>query len=85
MAKYKIEIKRSAAKEIKRLPPKGLKSVLKKIKALTNDPGPPDTKKLSGQEKYRIRCGNYRILYAIGDDVLIIYIVKVGHRRDVYR
>ena len=84
MAKYKVEIKRSAVKEIERLPCKEIKIVLDKIKALADDPRPCDCKKLSGQEKYRVRCGNYRILYLIEDDVLIVYVVKVGHRKDVY-
>ena len=85
MEKYKIEIKKSAAKEIERLPSRDIKSVLEKISALSENPRPYDCKKLSAEEKYRIRSGNYRILYLIEDDVLIVYIVKVGHRRDVYR
>ncbi len=85
MAKYKVEIKRSAVKEIERLPRKEIRIVLDKIKALADDPRPSDCKKLSGQEKYRVRCGNYRILYLIEDAILIVYIVKVGHRKDVYR
>ena len=85
MGKYRIEIKKSAVKEIKQLPKKDLKRVLAKIQGLSDAPRPMDSKKLSAQEKYRIRCGNYRILYLILDDVLIIYVVKVGHRRDVYR
>ena len=85
MAKYKIEIKRSAVKEIEGLPHKDMLAVLSKIKRLADDPRPHDCKKLSAQEKYRIRCGNYRILYAIEDAVLIVFVVKVGHRKDVYR
>jgi len=85
MGKYRVEIKKSAAKEIKQLPKKDLKKVLAKIHGLSEDPRPIDCKKLSAQEKYRIRCGHYRILYLIEDDVLIVYVVKVGHRREVYR
>jgi mRNA interferase RelE/StbE len=85
MAKYKVEIKRSAVKEIERLPRREILIILDKIKLLADDPRPADCKKLSGQGKYRVRCGNYRILYLIADDVLIVYIVKVGHRKDVYR
>ncbi len=85
MGKYKVEIKRSAVKEIESLPKKDMKAVLDKISFLSETPRPHDCKKLSGQEKYRVRCGNCRILYAIEDAVLIVYIVKVGHRRDVYR
>jgi mRNA interferase RelE/StbE len=85
MAKYKIEIKRSAVKEIEDLPRKEILIIMAKIKLLADDPRPVDRKKLSGQEKYRIRCGNYRILYLIEDNVLVVYIVKAGHRKDVYR
>lgn len=85
MEKYKIEIKKSAVKEIDRLPQRDIKSILDKIASLADDPRPHDCKKLSNQEKYRVRCGDYRILYMIEDDVLIVYVVKVGHRRDVYR
>lgn len=85
MGKYKVEIKKSAVKEIESLPKKDLKVVLDKISFLSENPRPHDCKKLSGQEKYRIRCGNYRILYAIEDAVLVVYVVKVGHRKDIYR
>ena len=85
MAKYKIEIKKTAIKELNNLPPSDLKKIIKRIQSLADDPRPPGCKKLSSEEKYRIRSGNYRILYKIEDDILLIYIVKIGHRRDVYR
>ena len=85
MEKYRLEIKRSALKEIERLPKRELKSILEKIASLADDPRPHGYEKLSGEEKYRIRCGDYRILYGIEDKILVVYIVKVGHRRDVYR
>jgi len=85
MEKYKIEIKRSAVKEIERLPAKELKRVLRIIESLAFDPRPHGCKKLSHQEKYRLRSGNYRILYQIEAERLIVFIVKVGHRKDVYR
>jgi mRNA interferase RelE/StbE len=85
MARYKLEIKRSAVKEIEKLPQRDIKVVLSKIAALAEDPRPNGCQKLCAQEKYRLRCGNYRILYEIIDDVLIVYVVKVGHRREVYR
>ena len=84
MARYKVEIKRSAVKEIESLPRKEILIVLNRIRRLSDDPRPGEGKKLSGQEKYRVRCGDYRILYLIEDDVLVVYIVKVGHRKDVY-
>jgi mRNA interferase RelE/StbE len=85
MAKYKIEIKKSAVKEIRKLPSRELKSILAKIDSLADNPRGPDTVKLSGEEKYRVRMGDYRILYMIEDDVLIVYVVKVGHRKDIYK
>lgn len=85
MGKYRIEIKKSAAKEIERLSRKDINSVVDKIASLSDNPRPHGCQRLSGQEKYRIRCGDYRILYSIEDKILIIYIVKVGHRRGVYR
>jgi len=85
MGKYRIEIKRSAAKEIKHLPPLDLKKILAKIESFSENPRPADCVKLSAEEKYRVRCGDYRILYAIEDDVLVVTVVRVGHRKDVYR
>jgi len=85
MGRYRAEIKKSAVKEIERLPRKDMKAVLERIEALSENPRPHDCKKLSAQEKYRIRCGNYRILYSIADDILIVFVVKVGHRKDIYR
>ncbi len=85
MGKYKIEIKKSAVKEIERLPGNDLQKVLDRIAALSDHPRSVDSRKLTAQEKYRVRCGHYRILYTIEDDRLIVYVVKVGHRKDVYR
>ena len=85
MGRYRLEIKKSAVKEIERLPRKDMKAVLERIETLSDNPRPHDCKKLSAQEKYRVRCGNYRILYSIEDDILIVFVVKVGHRKDVYR
>ncbi|OGX36549.1 MAG: addiction module antitoxin [Omnitrophica WOR_2 bacterium RIFCSPHIGHO2_02_FULL_52_10] len=85
MGKYRIEIKRSAVKELERIPPKDLKKILSRIKDLADEPRPPDSKKLSSQDKYRIRYRMYRILYSITDDLLMICVVKVGHRREAYR
>jgi len=85
MAKYRIEIKKSAVKEIKQLPAPDLKRVLIRIEELAEQPRPNDCQKLSHQEKYRVRVGDYRILYTIEDGVLLVLVVKIGHRKDVYR
>ena len=84
MENYKIEIKKSAAKEISKLPKVVIKRIVNKIQALSEDPRPNGCKKLSGAEKYRIRIGVYRVLYSIVDEKLVIYIVKVGHRKEIY-
>lgn len=85
MASYKIEIKKSAAKEIENLPSTVLIRVISHIQELVNDPRPVGCKKLSGDEKYRLRVGDYRILYEIEDEIVTVYVVKVAHRKEVYR
>ena len=86
MAKYRILIKPSAVKEIEAISPKkDRQRLVGRISKLADNPRPPGCEKLSGQEKYRIRQGRYRIVDSIKDQDLIIYVVKVGHRKDVYR
>ncbi len=85
MASYRLEIKRSAARELGDLPAKDRGRVIARIQALAEDPRPPGAERLSGQERYRVRQGDYRILYEVHDQVLMIVVVKVGNRRDVYR
>ena len=67
------------------MPQADIARVLARIEALQDDPRPPGCEKLSGLERYRIRQGVYRILYEIADEVLTVVVVKVGHRREVYR
>jgi mRNA interferase RelE/StbE len=85
MASYKIVFKQSVAKDLRPIPNKDVQRILKRIAQLAYDPRPPGSEKLSSAEKYRIRQGNYRILYTINDDLVIVTIVKIGHRRDVYQ
>lgn len=85
MASFEIIFKQSVVKDLRRIPKKEVARILKRIEALAVEPRPPGVEKLSGQEKYRIRQGVYRILYEIVDQKLIVVIVKVGHRCDVYR
>ena len=85
MESYRIVIKKSAAKEIEKIQKKDRIRIIEKIRSLAFDPHPVGSKKLSGEEKYRIRQGNYRILYRVIDDELIINVVKVGHHQDVYK
>ena len=83
MAEYKIFFKRSVLKDLDPIPKKDLQSIIKRIESLKENPRPPGCEKLSGQERYRIRQGNYRIVYSIQDDQLTIWVVKVAHRREV--
>lgn len=85
MAGYSVRIKRSAAKELAGLPRQDRARIITRIQALAREPRPAGCEKLSRQERYRIRQGDYRILYEINDDVLIVMVVKIAHRRDVYR
>ena len=85
MASYKILIKRSAAKELEAVPLRDRRRLVTRIEALAANPRPAGAQKLSGEDKYRIRQGDYRILYEIVDEDLIVTVVRVGHRRDVYR
>lgn len=85
MASYSVEIKRSAAKELEQLPPKDRTRIVTRIRALAGTPRPPGCEKLSGQERYRVRQGNYRILYEIDDAVFRVIVVRIAHRRDAYR
>jgi len=85
MASYRIVFKQSVAKDLSNIPKRDVQRILERIDGLADDPRPVGVEKLSGDEKYRIRQGSYRILYAIDDDVVTVMIVKVGHRRDVYR
>ena len=85
MGPYEIVFKKSVSKDLKKIPKKDVLKVLKVIRSLAENPRPSGVKKLSGQEKYRLRQGDDRILYAIEDDKLVITVVKVGNRRDVYR
>ena len=85
MAQYRVIVRKSVSKDLKGVPKKDVRRIVSAIQSLADDPRPPGTKKLSGQERYRLRQGNYRILYEIEDDRLIVCVVRVGNRRDVYR
>ena len=85
MALYKILIKPSAVKEIEAIPQKDRSRIVYRIQGLSENPRPPGCEKLSGQEKYRVRQGKYRILYQIFDDEVIVIVVKVAHRKEAYK
>lgn len=85
MARYSLLIKPSAAKEIEAVPKIDRLRIIERIHSLSSDPRPPGHEKLAGDDKYRIRQGDYRILYTINCNELIVVVVKVGHRREVSR
>ncbi|MFA4919835.1 MAG: type II toxin-antitoxin system RelE/ParE family toxin [Thermodesulfovibrionales bacterium] len=85
MAKYNILIKPSAVKEIENIPRKDRVRIIQKIRGLANTPRPQGCEKLTGENRYRIRQGVYRIVYSVSDRELHIIVVKVRHRRDVYK
>jgi mRNA interferase RelE/StbE len=85
MAEYEILFKESVYKDLKNIPKIDLKKILSKIERLADDPRPPGSQKLTGLELHRIRQGVYRIVYSIQDNELIIHVVKVGHRKEIYR
>ena len=86
MAKYRVEVTRTAERQLGKLPKLDQVRVVKVIFELASDPFPKGSRKLTGYEDvYRIRIGRYRILYSVSQKTLIIIVLKVGHRKDVYR
>jgi mRNA interferase RelE/StbE len=84
MALYRVYFKESVKKDLESIPKKDLNKILQRISQLSLVPRPMGCEKLTDQERYRIRQGFYRIVYSIQDDQLIVWIVKVGHRKDIY-
>ncbi len=85
MAKYSLAFKKSVAKDLRNVPNKDVKRILKSIELLCENPRADGCIKLSGQERYRVRQGDYRIVYEIQDTELIILVVKIAHRSVVYK
>ena len=86
MGRYSVRIKPSARKELEAIgPKKDRQRIVAAILGLADDPQPSESRKLSGREKYRTRCGDYRVVYAVQDAILVVTIADVGHRSDVYR
>ena len=85
MGRYKVFIRTSASKELAAIPKKSLQKIVDRIRCLKENPRPVGCEKLSAQERYRLRQGNYRIVYSIQDKEQSIHIVKIGHRKEIYR
>lgn len=85
MAKYRVLIRKSAVDELGRIPKKDLRRIVERIRSLGDKPRPHGSEKLSAQERYRIRQGDYRIVYSVDDTVRTVEIAKIGHRSEIYR
>ncbi len=85
MAEYRVYFRVSVEKDLITIPKSDLKKILQRIKKLGENPRPSGCEKLTGQERYRVRQGRYRIVYSIQDRELTVWIVTVGHRKDIYR
>jgi len=85
MAKFEIEFRASVAKDLRCIPSDDVRRILARIRSLADDPRAPGCEKLSGQSYYRVRQGEYRIVYEIREAVLVVLVIKVGHRREVYK
>ncbi len=82
---YRIDISTIAKKNLKKLPKQEVKKIIEKIKFLAVDPRPSGCKKMKNRDAYRIREGNYRVIYRIEDDRLLISVINIGHRKEIYR
>jgi len=85
MGNYKVLIRKSAADELGRIPKKDLRRIVERIRSLGDEPRPHGCEKLSAQERYRVRQGDYRVVYSIDDSVQTVEVVKIGHRSEIYR
>ncbi len=85
MSRYWIEVRPAALRALRKLDPSVRPRIEGAIALLAEDPRPPASRPLKGRPGYRVRVGDYRIIYTVRDDVLLIVIVTLGHRRDVYR
>ena len=84
MARFELRFKPSVAKDLRGIPKTEVRRLLKRIEPLGNDPRPAGCEDLTGRDLYRIRLGAYRIVYSVDDAAVVIEVIKVGHRREVY-
>lgn len=84
MSTYRIEVRPAAARSLRKLDPQVRRRIQGAIALLAQDPRPPRARALQGRSGLRLRVGDYRIIYTIEDDVLLVVVVRLGHRRDVY-
>ena len=82
---YKVIFTKSVKKDFRKIPKLDVSKILKEIADLAKNPRSFKTKKLRGEKLYRLRVGNYRVIYDIQDNLMLIFVVKLGHRSDIYR
>ena len=85
MASYRLVFRQSVAKDLRSIPNEDVACILKRIEGLATNPHPHGSEKLSTQERYRVRQGDYRIVYAVDDKEMTVLVIKIAHRRDVYK
>ena len=85
MASYKVEFSKRVRKDFRKISEHDANRILSKIKALAREPLSAHSKKLKGGELFRIRIGNYRVIYSIEDEKMLVFVVKLGHRKDIYK
>ena len=85
MARYELRVKPSVAKDLRGVPKADVRRIVKRMEELRDEPRPPGCEKLSGHELYRVRQGIYRVVYSIDDTHVIVEVIRVGHRSEVYR
>ncbi len=84
MSAYRIELRPAAVRALRKLDPQVRHRVQGAIALLAHDPRPPGARALQGRQGLRVRVGDYRIIYTVEDDVLLVVVVRLGHRRDIY-
>jgi mRNA interferase RelE/StbE len=82
---YKVSLKKSAEKELRSIPARDIEKIVEKLKGLAHQPRPHGCEKLEGQERYRLRQGDWRMIYSINEEEKSVMVVKIGNRREVYR
>jgi mRNA interferase RelE/StbE len=85
MGRYRVFLRKSAADELGRIPKKDLARIVERIRSLEHNPRPPGCEKLSSLERFRVRQGDYRVVYAVDDKEKTVDVVKIMHRSDVYK
>ena len=85
MAQYEVRFHTSVPKDLDAIPKRDAERILLAIRGLANNPRPPQSRKMVGVDKYRLRCGVYRVVYEILDAVLVVFVIRVAHRKNVYR